>query len=104
MGASSLRVVLDTNVMLRGLISPTCAAAEILAAADDRQFITLLSRPVILEYREVLTDDALAQRFPRLTQKRVETRRISSRTMPTCWICRMGGMTQQNGFVNVCPS
>lgn len=68
-----LRVVLDTNVMLRGLISETSASAEVLAAADERTFVALLSRPVIAEYREILTDDELTQRFPSLTRKRVET-------------------------------
>ena len=73
MGAALSRVVLDTNVMLRGLVSPTSAAAGVLAAADQRRFITLLSRPIIAEYRDVLTDQTLTRRFPSLTRKRVET-------------------------------
>lgn len=73
MGDSPLRVILDTNVMLRGLVSSTSAAAEVLASADDRQFITLLSRPVIAEYREILLGEELTRRFPSLTRKRVET-------------------------------
>jgi len=59
--------------MLRGLVSSASPAAEVIAAADDRQFITLLSRPVIAEYHDILTDEALTQRFPSLTRRRVET-------------------------------
>jgi len=59
--------------MLRGLISATSASTEVLAAADNRLFVTLLSRPIIGEYREILTDDELTLKFPSLTQERVET-------------------------------
>jgi hypothetical protein len=51
-----LRVVLDTNVMLRGLISPSSAAAEVLAAADKRQFITQLP------YHQIIPVDNLVVR------------------------------------------
>jgi putative PIN family toxin of toxin-antitoxin system len=64
-------VVLDTNVLLRGLISDTSAASRILAAAEQRRFVTLLSRPVVSEYRAVLTDEEIVARFPSLSQKRV---------------------------------
>ncbi|MGH7178975.1 MAG: hypothetical protein ACREJC_16480 [Tepidisphaeraceae bacterium] len=42
--------------MLRGLLSDTSAAARVLGAAESRAFVTLVNRPVLAEYRAVLTD------------------------------------------------
>ena len=61
------RVVLDTNTLLRGLASPTSAAARVLRAAESRLIIPLLSKPVLDEYRDVLSDASLQARFPQLT-------------------------------------
>jgi putative PIN family toxin of toxin-antitoxin system len=58
--------------MLRGLVSRTSPAAQIIAFADARKFVTLLSRPVLLEYRDVLLDRGLIGQFPLLTRRRVE--------------------------------
>ena len=66
------RIVLDTNVLLRGLVAEGSAAARILAAAEQRLFIPLLSRPVISEYRNVLIDPELRERFASLSDRRIE--------------------------------
>jgi putative PIN family toxin of toxin-antitoxin system len=67
-----LRLVIDTNTLLRGLLSNTSAAASVVAAAEQRRFVTLLSRDVLAEYRAVLTDSRVIERFPSLSGKRVE--------------------------------
>ena len=61
------RLVLDTNTVLRGIASASSAASKVLHAAERRVFVPLLSKPVLDEYRAVLTDPAIMQRFPRLT-------------------------------------
>lgn len=72
MAGPSFRVVLDTNTLLRGLVSGDSAAAEVLRAAERRLFVPLLSKPVLDEYRAVLTDEALVGRFPEITPRLVE--------------------------------
>ena len=69
-----LRVVLDTNVVLRGLASELSVAARLLSAAENRQFVTLLSKPVLSEYRAVLFDAELRERFPSVTDLDIETK------------------------------
>lgn len=68
----SLRVVLDTNTLLRGLVSATSPAATVRRAAENRLFVPLLSKPVLDEYRAVLSDPDLAERFPGITPRLVE--------------------------------
>ena len=67
-----LRVVLDTNVILRGMISRGSVAGQVLDAAEDRRVIVLLSRSVLAEYRAILTDPAIDQRWPALTSRMVD--------------------------------
>jgi len=73
-----LRVVLDTNTLLRGLISANSAAAKVRGGAEGRVFIPLLSKPVLDEYRAVLGSEAIVSRFPEITPELVEvtTRRL----------------------------
>ena len=71
MPASHFRLVLDTNTLLRGVVSETSAAAKLLVAAEERRFVTLLSRPALAEYRAVLTDPTIVRRFPNLSENRV---------------------------------
>ena len=66
------RVVLDTNVMLRGFASDTSVAARLIEAAESRRFITLLSKPVLNEYVTILTDPDLHKRLPSLSHSRIE--------------------------------
>jgi putative PIN family toxin of toxin-antitoxin system len=67
-----LRVVLDTNTLLRGLVSAGSAAATVRRAAERRAFVPLLSKPVLDEYRAVLSDPAIVAKFLELTPELVE--------------------------------
>lgn len=51
------RIVVDTNTLLRGLVSATSAAAKVRRAAEQRLFIPLLSKPVLDEYRRDPRDE-----------------------------------------------
>lgn len=72
MPRSAFRIVLDTNTLLRGLVARTSAAAKVRRAAERRLFVPLLSKPVIDEYREVLTDEGIVEKFPEITAELVE--------------------------------
>ncbi len=54
-----LRVVLDTNVVVSGLLRQKGAPAAILDAATSKQFRCYVSESLLDEYREVLTRDYL---------------------------------------------
>ena len=71
-GAARIRLVLNTNVLLRGLLNLRSAAGKIIQAIEQRSVILLLSKPVLAEYRAVLTDAVFIDRFPELTRERVE--------------------------------
>ena len=71
MAASLLRLVLDTNVLLAGLVSESSASQKLVDALQSRKAIPLLSAPVMAEYRAVLLHPALAARFANLTSRRV---------------------------------
>ena len=66
------RIVIDTNTLLRGLVSESSAAARIRRAAEKRLFIPLVSKPVLDEYRAVLLDDVMMARFPEITPRLVD--------------------------------
>ena len=53
---SSVRWVLDTNVVVAGLRSPRGASAELLRAALRREFTPVLSVAMVLEYEAVCCD------------------------------------------------
>ena len=72
MPRSPLRVVLDTNVILRGLLGIRSPAGRVLQLAERGRVTLLLSKPVMDEYRSVLTDAEIVDRFPELTPQRVE--------------------------------
>ena len=67
-----LRVVLDTNILLSGIINIHSAAGRIFDACDRRVIILLLSKSVISEYRFVLTSEEIAERYPKITKAKVE--------------------------------
>jgi len=69
---ASFRVVLDTNILVRGIVSGGSPAATILAAADERRFTLLLSKPVLREYSSVLSALVLSKRFASLTPATIE--------------------------------
>ena len=51
-----MRLVLDTNVVVAALRSPTGASAALVEQALDRRFALLLSVPLVLEYEGACTD------------------------------------------------
>lgn len=53
-----MRLVLDTNVVVAALRSPSGASAALLEQALDRRFTLLLSIPLVLEYEGSCTDPA----------------------------------------------
>src|SRR2546423_11771885 len=59
-------LVLDTNTLLRGFIHESGASGRLLQACKARQVITLLSKPVIAEYREILNDPKLVGNDPQI--------------------------------------
>jgi putative PIN family toxin of toxin-antitoxin system len=64
--------VLDTNVLLAGLVSKSLASQKVVDALQARKGIPLLSPPVIAEYRAVLLHPAITAKFAGLTARRVE--------------------------------
>jgi putative PIN family toxin of toxin-antitoxin system len=69
---STFRIVLDTNTLLRGLVGESSAAVKLLRAAESRVVVPLLSKAVLDEYRAVLSDSALTERFSSLNAEFVE--------------------------------
>ena len=67
-----LRIVIDTNTQVCALVSASSAAAAVRRAAERRAVIPLLSKPVLDEYRAVLLDSAITDRFPEVTPNLVE--------------------------------
>jgi putative PIN family toxin of toxin-antitoxin system len=49
-----MRVVLDSDVVVAGVLSPTGASRQLLIAAVDRRFELLVSVPLMLEWEAVL--------------------------------------------------
>jgi putative PIN family toxin of toxin-antitoxin system len=49
-----MRVVLDSDVVVAGVISPAGASRQLLIAAVDRRFELMLSVPLMLEWEAVL--------------------------------------------------
>lgn len=72
MARAPFRIVLDTNTLLRGMLGGTSAAARVLLAAEHRLVVPLLSKPVIDEYRAVLGDKKVIERFPEITPELCE--------------------------------
>ena len=52
-----MKLVLDTDVVVAGLRSPTGASAELLRLAGRKRFKPAISVPLILEYEAVATED-----------------------------------------------
>jgi putative PIN family toxin of toxin-antitoxin system len=71
--AELLRLVLDTNVLLAGLVSGSSASQKVVDSLQARKAIPLLSPPVLAEYRAILLNPAIAAKFENLTPRRVET-------------------------------
>src|SRR5579875_153653 len=57
------RVVVDTNVWVSALLSTAGYPARILAALRARQFILLVSQPMLDELRDVLSRPRLVRKY-----------------------------------------
>ena len=68
----SARLVVDTNVILRGLVNSRSASGRVLELIDRHAAILLLSKPVLAEYRAVLSDPHVVERYPELTAENVQ--------------------------------
>jgi putative PIN family toxin of toxin-antitoxin system len=64
---AQFKLVVDTNVLVRGLANSNSSSGRLLRLCEKRDVSLLLSRPVTLEYREVLARDELTQRHPAIT-------------------------------------
>ena len=58
-----LRVVIDTNVFVSGLLSRTGASVQVLDAWRRRKFLLITSVDIIYEVRAVLTESILPQKY-----------------------------------------
>jgi len=63
---SPIRVVLDTNVLLRALVNRASRSRDVVTACEVRKAICLVSKPLLDEYRRVLTH--LQERDESITQ------------------------------------
>ena len=68
-----LRLVLDTNILVRGLLNQKSHSAAVLHACEQRRFIPLLSKALLKEYRYILDDSELLEHYPILDPRRVRT-------------------------------
>jgi putative PIN family toxin of toxin-antitoxin system len=64
--------VLDTNILLRGLLNIRSAVGGVVDACDQRRAVLLLSRPVLAEYRAVLTDSTMVALYPALVASKID--------------------------------
>ena len=71
MPATAYRVILDTNIVVRGFINLQSASGQILSACQRRQIVPLLSRAILFEYRSILRRPAILEKYPELAQPRV---------------------------------
>jgi uncharacterized protein len=67
----NFRLVLDTNIIVRAFINLQSSSGRLLRACQDRRIVTLLSRPVLKEYRIILADEKLVSRYPQLQRPEV---------------------------------
>jgi len=68
---ATLRIVLDTNVLLAGLVSTRSASQMIVDALNARRFIPLISADVLAEYRRILAHPTVITRYPQLSSRTV---------------------------------
>src|SRR5574337_941005 len=65
------RVVLDTNVIVSGALTPKGPPATILDAWRKNRFLLITSEAIIDEVKDVLNDPILRRSYPHLTDSRV---------------------------------
>jgi predicted nucleic acid-binding protein len=67
----SLRLVLDTNVLLAGSVSESSASQKVVDVLQARKAIPLISPPLMAEYRAVLLHPEVLARFVNLTPRQI---------------------------------
>jgi uncharacterized protein len=77
-----LRVVLDTNIVVSGLLSPRGSPAAILDAATSKQFRCFASDSLIEEYRDVLTRSDLGLDPRRMAKFMKDFRKVALLVVP----------------------
>ena len=71
MPSNEFRLILDTNIIVRGFINLRSASGQILRACQRRQVIPFLSRPILSEYRAILKRPAILEKYPELKNPRI---------------------------------
>jgi len=69
--STEYRLILDTNIIVRGFINLESACGRILRACQRRQVIPLLSRAILSEYREILRRPAILEKYSELNHPRI---------------------------------
>jgi putative PIN family toxin of toxin-antitoxin system len=64
---AQFKLVVDTNVLVRGLANRDSPSGRLLRHCENRDVLMLLSRPVMLEYRQVLAREELTHKHPAIT-------------------------------------
>lgn len=72
MPLAGIRLIVDTNTLLRGLAKRASTSGRIVDAIEARRVLLLTSRQVIDEYRVILLDPLILDRFPPLSPRFVE--------------------------------
>ncbi len=62
----ALRVILDTNVVVRAMLNIRSPSGMIFKACESRKIIPLLSRQILLEYHQTLSTLARSGNYPQL--------------------------------------
>ena len=71
MSSTDFRLILDTNIVVRGFINLQSSSGQILRACQRRQVIPLLSRAILSEYRSILRRPAILDKYPELEDPRI---------------------------------
>lgn len=71
MPPNDLRVVLDTNILVRAFINLGSNAGRIVRACEQRRVVVLLSKAVLDEYRYVLREPYVLSRYPQLDRPEI---------------------------------
>jgi putative PIN family toxin of toxin-antitoxin system len=78
-----MRAVLDTNVLVSGLLKPRGNERLVLALALRRKFVALVSAPIWTEYEAVLRRPELKLQPAEVDQTLAELRRVADLISPT---------------------
>jgi putative PIN family toxin of toxin-antitoxin system len=62
-GRSAVRAVIDTNVLVSGILSPAGHSSRIIAAMERRAFVPVFTDVTLLELKDAVTDPRQVRRF-----------------------------------------